>query len=542
MKLLDYFTSCRYVPWIGFITSIFITLATVTMSYKSKYPEEVELIANKQTKLYFKHFDGSKTINRSERVTFMGFDDDASLNGNKLGQIFWVTTSKGERGFVLQEDFVAEAVVRQTTGFGAQNIPEELSHIKRGDRVTITGREKGGNYIYYKVKAADGSQGKLHSKSLYNDISIENYNYKVHGRVQGKYYLSLEKFEREYVGKEFSQAEQLYRRADFIIATGSTTKALYPLYIIDKEAGVEFSPVIKYQNGEYVSYERADEEKLSFVVGWMPLLNKIIDSDFLSRIISQTSYTSDFDLNFESKAFTVIFFVLLPFGLLAIFIWFMLTPTLLVRTLAAITYLRFPLIFLSNKMLYRLALLLTLPMIYLWSVMMIIYGVPWWIAIPANIWFSKRFLGKFYDFCDSYPSIRCPKCKSLYKNEWVDEEKVGSHQKWGEAVVKGGLIDSNTTESTSWTNVTTKVMRGSTEVSSHTTREDVTDHRHHTETYRMDVYKVLYDVDEMENIYHCKCCNHEERTSFERSKEIDRQFSHSFTKDKTRTFSTRRWF
>ncbi|MFR9651297.1 MAG: hypothetical protein SNG35_04660 [Rikenellaceae bacterium] len=542
MKLLNHFTNSRYVPRIGLITSIFIILATVTMSYKSRYPEGVELIANSQTSLYFKHFDATKTINRGERVTFMGFDDEASLDGNKLGQIFWVTTSKGERGYVLQEDFLAEAVVRQTSGFGAKNIPEELSSLKRGDRVSIVAREIDGLSVYYTVRAADGSQGKLHSKSLYNDISIENFEYKVHGQVQGKYYLSLEKFESEYVGSSFLQAEQLYRRADFIMAMGSTTEALFPLYVIDKEAGVSFSPVIKYQNGEYLSYERAKEEDLSFVVGWIPFLNKIIDSDLLSRIISQTSYTTDFDLNFESTTFTVIFFILLPFGLLAIFMWFILTATLPARILAALTYLRFPLIFVSNKMLYRLALLLTLPMIYLWTVMMIVYGVPWWIAIPVNIWFSKRFLSKFYDFCDDYPSLRCPKCKSLYRIEWIDEEIVGNHQEWGEVVVKGAMIDSNTTESTSWTNVTTRTMRGGTEVSSSTRREDVTDHRHLTETYKMDVYKVLYDVDEMENIYQCKCCKHEQRTSFNDPKEVDRQFSHSFTKDETRTFSTRRWF
>ena len=113
-------------------------------------------------------------------------------------------------------------------------------------------------------------------------------------REKGDYYMSVEKFERLYIGATFEENEARYRPAFGVVKEGKATYAYYPnIELVNFGNGEIYNPVVQYDaQGVAVAYTFSPGSLTNnrMLILLMPKLSSIIDNDFFARFIAGSVY------------------------------------------------------------------------------------------------------------------------------------------------------------------------------------------------------------------------------------------------------------
>lgn len=509
-----------------FICSLILAGIVIYMASSKNEPANIQLQAKQSTSLYGNTVlaEGAviKTISSGENITILG---QRIPSGGK-SMVFWAETSDGQRGYVRQEHIDDKIIVFDTKCVEAN----ETVGVKAKDTVTVSNRLDN-TYDEYNIVTHDGKKGICDSEGLLSATGMDMLDYSINEKVC--YFLSKQKFEKLYLGKSFEETEQLYRKAWFVKKKGSGMEAEYPLRVFDKKDGSFYIPTIVFENNIATSYTTTLSKKGNkFLLRILPLSDKILDVDLFSQLISRGYFSK------ERVADNANVPILLKVGLwiVGIFIvagflsWLFLSNFILPSFLFGLMRFRFPLIFVSNKVMGMLLLVMIGLCTYIWIILGLAYSFSWWYFLPVLFIAAYWVTNEMMDFFSDFPPNRCPDCKRLYSIEHVKKELSREYQEWRKEE-KRRKIGGSRQKYRKHDVIETTYQSGRKEYHN-------TNYRTETEVtniYQNDKYDVLYLVHEFLHTYECKGCGHQEYNTSRELEELDRKYKGSYTSSSTHT-------
>lgn len=514
--------------WSLLLSVLLIVIIIVSMYPKTK-PANEKAVAIKSTTLAYDN--EIEKINKGDTVVILG------QTRSNYGIKFWVQTKSGQRGFVQQDALDDKAIV-----FKEKKV-DGLT-VKNGEIVNLIGlSKKEGGSTLYDIKTEDGKTGTVKSDAIITQKGYDLVKYTLNDR-RGSY-MSKQKFERLYLGKTFDETENICSNALIVVNKNGQKEALYELRVFDKKDGVFYTPTIVFENDIAKSYsmEKAVNYKKSWFLNnrlllkYLPLSDKILDVGFFATLIKgntfETPVLSDYTNTNFKKAIVVAAAILVGIcGLLWIFTTNLLTPILLFGLLK----LRYPLIFVSNKVFPNLFLLIAIITTYIWLVLGLSYTFLWWFFIPILIYlllFANRRVRYFFSY---YAPNRCDNCKRLYSINHQKKELISDKQEWRPKEERGKLLDSHTKRWQTADEVETyDVYTDGSKRNYQKKLENVQNHSQTTNTYQYNVYNVLYRILDYKHTHVCSDCGEKYYTQSQELIELDRKFMDSYVRSNTNT-------
>lgn len=510
--------------WSLLLSVLLIVIIIVSMYPKTK-PANEKAVAIKSTTLAYDDNELEK-INKGDTVVILG------QTRSNFGIKFWVQTKSGQRGFVQQDALDDKAIV-----FKEKKV-DDLS-VKNGEVVNLIGlSEKEGGSARYDIKTEDGKTGTVKSDAIITQKGYELAKYTLNDR-RGSY-MSKQKFERLYLGKTFDETENICSNALIVLNKNGHKEALYELRVFDKKDGVFYQPTIVFENDIAKSYsmEKAANYKKSWFLNnrlllkYLPLSDKILDVGFLATLIKgntfETPPLTDYTNSNFNKAIALAGGIIVGIGGL---LWIFITNLLIPLLLFGLLKLRYPLMFVSNKVFPILFLLTAIITTYIWLVLGLSYTLLWWFFIPILIYVLFFANGRVQDFFSYYPPQRCAKCKRLYSINHQKKELISDKQEWRPKEERGKLLDSYTKRWQTADEVETyDVYTDGSKRNYRKELKNIQNHSRTTNTYQYNVYKVLYRVLDYEHTHVCSGCGEEYLTHSQELVEIDREFVKSYAR------------
>jgi len=514
------------ITFLFFIGSLIVSGIAIYMSGTRNEPTNIQLKAPKSTNLY-----GVLTLNDKTIIKTISPGEDITILGQRMpssgkSMAFWVETSDGNRGFVRQES-IDEMIIVFDTKCVESN---EIAGVKTRDTVRIVSAVD--EYYYeYNIITQDGKQAVCDNEGLLSSTGMSMLNYSINEKVC--YFLSKQKFEKMYLGKNFEETEQLYRKALFVRKRGSHTEADYPLLVFDKKDGSFYFPTIVFENNIATSYTTNLSKKGNkFFLRILPLSDKILDVDLFSTLISRSYFkkervadNTNVPVILKAALWIVGIFIIAGF-----LVWLFLSNFIIPGFLFGLLRFRYPLIFASNKSMIMLLLTTIGICTYIWIILGLAYSFSWWYFLPILLVTASWTTNQIIEFFSFFPPDRCPECKRLYSIVHVKKAQTREYQEWRKEE-KRSKIGGSRKRYRKHDIIETTYQSGRKEYHN-------TNYRTETEVtniYQNDKYDVLYLVHEFLHTYECKGCGHNEYNTSKELEELDRKYRGSYASASTYT-------
>lgn len=420
----------------------------------------------------------------------------------------WVETADGTRGFI---DLIE---------FGIPLTVKKGKH--QGDTVTVTGIDLKGNK--YEFTYPDGTVDQLNYEK-FMPVMTDRLSDRTLNPDTRAWFMSKGKFERLYLGRTFGECDSLRRPAIHVARTAGGIVAEFEVRVFDPADGKFYRPVVTFNDSlvasSYELFYKSDRS--DWLLKRLPLVTKIVDADWLSSLIQGPLYNdveSETPTSWWMWTLFGIFLVLYAGGF---FVWVFCTgaaPTLLMGFLVRFRHAYYPL---GDKSLRMLLGVVTIGSVYVWSVLMLLWGMFW----P---FLAAIFMASFYLFVltasplDHVPHVRCLGCRRLHTMRQVAERIVREHDEWVDESKEGELLGKKVRKWDTWTDRITTRTDGYGNKHVSTDRINMKHHTETTRTVRMHDYKVLLHITDYEQEHRCRFCNQKELTHSTSWREIDRKY------------------
>lgn len=422
---------------------------------------------------------------------------------------YLVEDARGNRGWLQADQLPIRAIV--TKG----------EH--EGDTVSLTGR-------HYTTKTSvnasgyyiNGGEEYLGAKYLvpelagWEDLVLQGTTTTSVGttaKVRGMVGRSLEQIE-----SEIGPAYQVLHQAD-------STLARFRMSAIDTGDGSTFRPTFTFNAqgvATGVSFEYV-RDRSDWLLRSLPGAGFIINRPLTSVLVRSNIYAVQQSLDGASFLYKVGVWCLVVLQLLVYALWMFFTPSLLVLVLGWL--IRFPRLFfvLGDRTLKGIILVVSVLGFYWWSVVLLAWGLFWPFLFILFLVSRYMFSLSTCVLCQS-PHIRCPHCRRLYTITFDHDEFVETTYAKGADIVKGRLLDTDTSQYKTWNRVTTvKTYSNGLKETSHRD-EDIKYHKVEHRTYEMLNYEVTYKIDHYLSHYICRRCGFEETLPWVKWTEVDRKY------------------
>ena len=487
----------RTVFWVAVVTIGTLVCGALDIGLMA---DDLTLTTQRDTRIYFESKESYKTLRRGETLRLLGYED--TDHRYVSDGTFWVETEGGDRGFVSISDLDNRFI-----SFSKR----EKAKIAELDTFTITGKyfaDKGDlNYTYHTLNSK-GEKGTV--KSLHGAVSVtvqeHLYNYKVNSATKQ---ISLAAFEHRCMG------DSIFRDGAFTIRNyRDSTVVKYQLEVYDAEKQWFFSPTVVYVDGVAERY-RVDETTgrngNAWALSYFPMADAVIDH--LGWLVQDSCYDSTLFSPVMVETQKWVYAVILIFVLLVLTcgsLWLFASGLVVSNLIYGM--MAFPQLtrWMGNKVGFGLILLAMLVGTYCWIILLLTYGLLWWIAIPVVLFIAWRFLSIYHQLVER-PCLRCEQCKHIdTKGPNGEREYVGtSYEREQITQPVGSPSYYKRTERIATT--TTTITRNGYGVE--TSRTSSTDHRDVDRQYKRQNYQTTenrYQVDTYRVTCECECCGRKE--------------------------------
>lgn len=488
--------------WILVIVAVLSFLLWDSSSYNLKTDGRVIELQNKA--VLFQRFENDtlkQILSPTDSVKLLAIDRSS------FGQKWLVETSKGNIGWIDAADLKD---IKQIVTAGTH----------KGDTVSITGKGKGATHIYTYLDV----NGEEQERSTKDFVPVfdgwENYAYNRDGVVG---VCTQKKFEAQSIDKGFNEVNKDFGSPVQVATTPKGFKAGYSWKAYNPSTGEMSKPTVFF-SVDSIAYAVSFGNPTKRAAKWLkniPFSSSIIDWSITSLLIRGSRYDAMTDpmMTGWRKAVAI---GMIPVMFLVFFVWMFLSQQIPVLAMGWLV--KYPRIFcfLSDGWLKALMGLVTIVSAYIWSVMMMAWGMfPFW-SIVIVVFSYYSFLLASSPLC-RFPHLRCPKCHRLYSIEFDHEDFEYDEIKKGTDIVRDKLLGTRTEKWKAWTEVTTtKTYRdGRTETSSR--KDDMHTEARDYNTYLYIDYNVTYRLDHYRNYYKCRCCGFVEDDTSVKYTELSRE-------------------
>ena len=417
----------------------------------------------------------------------------------------WVELQDGSRGYIYCTDFDLE--------YKAQ-----VSKKGRLEKVKVNGYD--GSKMVCELE--DGTVKEIYCDDVYPEWPREwKFDYLSTSTYSA--YISKDKFERKYLGSTFEKNDKRMLPARCVISKNGSTYASYPMWILDTSSGMRYAPTVVYDvSGEAKSYVHESSKKRAklFLKIW-PLVGPIVDNPVCNSLIQGSMYNVLPEMKGEPSFIRkAIGFVVLLIYLVFVILWLYATPMVLVLLIGVLMH--NPKIFypLSNKTLNVIMLSVTVISAYVWTALLIGWGIMWLFLLPLPLAVMFIYGLASGPLAAEAPCRRCLSCRNIESMVFVDTVYDHEYLQWMRKSEYVKKLGEKTRKWTTWTDVTTRYSDGRTVH----TKENVQDHSETITTSLFDDYNVLYDVTVYRNNYECCVCGQHEHNFSEKYEEKERRY------------------
>lgn len=406
-------------------------------------------------------------------------------------------------------------------GFGKDTLRVRL---RKGEELKVLGFRNTSYKPSVLVQSASGNRFFIEQKNLPSFDDKIKKEFELDGTGQCYGIATVSKFKKRAIGLDSVAMTEKFGEPELVVRnTDGTAMMQYRTKIFSMVDGKSYWPIAHFDADGVVdscSYRKLNDRN-DWLLAHLPMAKPIINSDIASRIVRGGLYEAGAS---DSKAVAwvkIIFFV--PF----ILIWFFASGAML--TMLAGWLISFPMVFkpLSDSTLRIVIVALGIIGFYWWSVVTLAWGM-FALFLLVSAWLTWRLVVMaIQDLC-TIPHTRCLNCRSLYTMNFVEEKITKTYTQSGRDVKQGRAVGSRTVKWQTYDLVTTTktVTNGYGNVvsrSSSTRKANIQNHERIDKIYEYIHYDVTYRVEEYENIYECKHCNHKEIVPGIRFTEIGRK-------------------
>lgn len=401
---------------------------------------------------------------------------------------YWVETADGQRGFVSPLAIDERAVIVKGS---KDDIKEYI-----GDTVRVIGLKKDSK-VTYDVKTSDGTDLQTTRSEIKFLTEMELDNYQLTSPI-GPRYISKEKFEALCQTMTPAEIEDYFDKSMTVQRVDSGVRMFLNVSVLDPQTGVQMRPDISFPKADvagvgHIQYKDSTDRN-AFFLETIPLTGAIVD--VCHSFIDESYYWYNLNLKeLDGWKYYLAMALVFVFG----FCWLYATCFLLAHIIMALIPLRHPFIWLSNYAVRWVITALIIISIYIWTVLMLTWGVWWWFFLPViaymAISFEDRFMRKIME-------QRCPQCKSMDSYTRVNTAFVDKALQWCTESEYDKLVSSNTARWKTWTETVWKMGDGSTR----TDKSNVQNHSRTTRVHQYKDFKVLYLVKHYLDTYECVTC------------------------------------
>lgn len=494
----------KHLPWTFVILTVILIYQFVSMT--DQPPANTPLLTVDHPAVIHTDLEEDKSqvkLNVGDTIRCLGLVEPES----KFPAGFWVENAEGQRGIVLAHEL----------GFTC------VDRTKR-DTLTILGNNTKDHKL--QVQLADGTKEDRSYTSVAPVIPRELIKYKVSNNAH--YYLSEEKFKKNFIGKSLTECDKLYRPASTISKEKNNEWQAYyrKIKVFNSKNGKYSLPVVTFNDSlictGYTLVHPGGNN--SWLLSWMPFVTSIIDFEPFAWLIKEPvydfdakimNYSSDFDGNPKWYHWVYVGIYIL-FGL----IWAYFMVGYPMKIMQAAMRCRFTFYHLDDSLLASLIALVGIVWFYIWNILIMSWGLVWlvaWILIPIALYMYSSSTSEL----STVPHDRCENCRRMFSMHYVEREFMREYDEWRTVSKRGALLSQFTRHWTTYTQTT--YSDGSTRNSNYQ------DHSETESTYAVHHYEVLYHVKEYHNVYKCSGCGHEERFRDEDLTELDRRYLSSGT-------------
>lgn len=441
------------------------------------------------------------TLAKGDSLRVLGIDRSS------FGQRWLVMTPKGDIGWVDASDLP----VRQIITDGKN----------KGDTVSVRAVWSESYIYYYAYTNSKGEEEKLSTKDFVP--VLEGWDRYAYNRDGCAGVCSSHKFEAKTLGKSFDEVKKSFGSPVLLRITPHGMETQYSWKIFEPSTGKIMKPNVTF-SADSVATAVSLGDPTSRAASWlkhMPLASSIIDWPVTSLMVRGSRYEAMADpmVTGFKKAMIIALIVVV---LIVYFFWMFFTATLPVLLMGWVD--KFPAVFypLNDTWLKLLMFGVMFVSVYIWSVMMMAWGMfPFWsVLILIFGWYAFTLAASPLCY---YPHIRCPKCRHLHTIKFDHEDFEYSEIKTGEDIRRGKLLGKRTATWKAWTQVTSTKTYSDGHKDTSTYNHDVHTKAQDYRTYEYIHYNVTYRLDHYRRYYKCDHCGLVEETTRIETTELDRQ-------------------
>lgn len=437
-----------------------------------------------------------------------------AIEKSSYGQEWLVETNKGNVGWIDAADLTQ---IRQILMDGKDE----------GDTVNIRPKWSG-NYIYeYIYINKDGEENK---RSTSDFIPVfdgwEDYVYN-RGRISGV--KTQNTFEKNSIGETFEDLNDKYGRPHLVHIMRDGFKVQYNWKALEPSTGKMWKTNVLF-NKDSVATAVEFADPSSRAAGWLkvlPLSSFIVDLPITTLMVRGSRYEPMVFGVLDTTEW-IITICMIPLILIWGYFWVFGTSTIPVLLMGWL--LRFPKVFkmLSDKALMMTMFFVMLLSCYVWSIMLMAWGMPPIFALIILIVGWYNFSLAKSPLCQ-FPHERCPHCRELFSIHYDHRDFLKTEYEKGRDIIKGNKISERTEKWKRWTEVTTTKKYKSGRTETYTEKKNERTMARDYKTYLYFDYDLTYQVDHYRRYYKCDKCGFIEDDTTCAYKEIDRKFAGTHT-------------
>lgn len=429
----------------------------------------------------------------------------------------WVQTANGVRGYLhLADTDIPMVALNEST--------------ERLDTIKVKGNDDTGIYHEYICLFPDGKEERIHLNDV-RPLLPDSFTRKVLANNHNVY-MSLQKFESEYIGNTYAENDEKYRPALHTAMNKGNLCATYPITVIDTKTGLRCEPIVTYDiTGKAVSYELDTySSNNKWITKSYPGLRYIVDNPLVGRIINSSmfddfSWMSMDDLD-DDTIDSVLKIVLVVLIVILCLMWFFLPPLIPTVLIGVLLHKRQIFRGIGNRNMIIILFVITLASLYLWLGIMYAWGMFDFVGLVYLYIVPKTFFMVFNIF-----SYRCYVCGGLETRDYKGKEILKQFKQWRPYAKMNKVLNESKNRWQSWTRTTRTYSDGHKEVCDHGYQTHVDT----TTTALYDDYEILFLITEERHWYKCNICGKETYHDHTDFKELDRRNTGQHTETHTTT-------
>lgn len=514
---------------------IFFVIGACFIAFKYLYPDrntEVKLAANSKDVLFLTKYEKGvpykiniKTVYPNDSVKILGVSED---------YLYWAETSDGQRGWIAPEAFDKRAFLldnKELTIRGAEEGADK-NRVSYKDTLTVISRGAIDDFYDIDIMTVMDSKGTVYEKVTENMIpvlAVEKNIYTVKNKFSGiDYYkfFTKEKFEKEFIGGDYYALDSKYYCAAFVTKKAGVTTAIYPFKVFDKATGCFYRPTLTIVGGYYQSVEYDEFDSYNhFILKWMPLVSQVIDCGIFAPLLDVPVYEevddyrlAGIDPGNQGPVLKILCIILIIIMALVFFFVYFTAIHVVPFFFFGLLLFEKPLKFLGDKGVIIISIILEVLSIYLWSILLMADNYYWWFILPVLILSVSWAIKSFKEFFDAFPYNRCFDCRRNFTYKFDRTITIRNYLQWRKSTEMGGVIGINTYKYQTY------------DLYSDGSRRNFQTHTKKQKIRQYDVYNVLLDITEYQDIFKCSKCGDEIKSSiYERRVEKERKYLSSYS-------------